>query len=117
MRPLSAKCILRSAVFDPLHGFAYLGQDSRPNQIVKIQVARDTPAVTRSTLLPGNLFQLSFTNTPGVPGAILATADLSTPLTNWPALGTPTETSPGQFQFTDPSPSTHTQRSYRIRTP
>ncbi|MEY2577182.1 MAG: hypothetical protein QOI49_6 [Verrucomicrobiota bacterium] len=29
----------RSAVFDPVHGYAYFGQDSRPNQIVKVQVA------------------------------------------------------------------------------
>ncbi len=29
----------RSAVFDPVRGFAYFGQDSRPNQIVKVQVA------------------------------------------------------------------------------
>jgi hypothetical protein len=29
----------RSAVFDPIHGYAYFGQDSRPNQVVKAQVA------------------------------------------------------------------------------
>lgn len=29
----------RSAVFDPVHGYAYFGQDSRPNQVVKVQVA------------------------------------------------------------------------------
>jgi hypothetical protein len=29
----------RSAVFDPIRGYAYFGQDSRPNQIVKVQVA------------------------------------------------------------------------------
>jgi hypothetical protein len=29
----------RSAVIDPVRGFAYYGQDSRPNQIVKVQVA------------------------------------------------------------------------------
>ena len=29
----------RSAVFDPVRGYAYFGQDSRPNQIVKVQVA------------------------------------------------------------------------------
>jgi hypothetical protein len=29
----------RSAVFDPIHGYAYFGQDSRPNQVVKVQVA------------------------------------------------------------------------------
>jgi hypothetical protein len=29
----------RSAVFDPVRGYTYFGQDSRPNQIVKVQVA------------------------------------------------------------------------------
>jgi len=29
----------RSAVFDPVRGYAYFGQDSRPNQVVKVQVA------------------------------------------------------------------------------
>jgi len=29
----------RSAVFDPVRGSAYFGQDSRPNQIVKVQLA------------------------------------------------------------------------------
>jgi len=28
----------RSAVYDPLRGFAYFGQDSRPNQVVKVQI-------------------------------------------------------------------------------
>jgi hypothetical protein len=31
--------LFRSAVFDPIHGYAYFGQDSRPNQVVKVQVA------------------------------------------------------------------------------
>jgi hypothetical protein len=29
----------RSSAFDPVRGYAYFGQDSRPNQIVKVQVA------------------------------------------------------------------------------
>jgi hypothetical protein len=29
----------RSAVFDPVRGYAYFGQDSRPNQVVKVQLA------------------------------------------------------------------------------
>ena len=31
----------RSAVFDALRGYAYLGQDSRPNQVVKVKLAKD----------------------------------------------------------------------------
>jgi len=29
----------RSAVFDPVRGYAYFGQDSRPNQVVKVRLA------------------------------------------------------------------------------
>jgi hypothetical protein len=108
---------LRSAVFDPLHGFAYIGQDSRPNQVVKIQVARDTPAVTSTVTLSGKQIQFAYSNTPGVPGTIVATTNLSLALTNWPTLGVATEISPGQFQFTDPQSTTNPQRFYRIRSP
>lgn len=35
--------LFRSAVFDPMRGLVYLGQDNRPNQVVKVQVARINP--------------------------------------------------------------------------
>ena len=108
---------LRSAVFDPVRGFAYLGQDSRPNQVVKIQVARDIPVITNAAPLPGGGFQFSYTNTPGVAGTVLSTTNLSLSLSNWNALGKATETSSGQFQFADPQATNNPQRSYRIRSP
>jgi hypothetical protein len=33
----------RTAVFDPVRGYAYFGQDSRPNQVVKVQLATHSP--------------------------------------------------------------------------
>lgn len=108
---------LRSAVFDPVRGYAYIGQDSRPNQVVKIQVARDTPVITSSARLPGNGFQFGYTNTPGVAGTVLATTNLSLPAVEWNALGASTEISSGQFQFTDPSATNYPQLFYQIRSP
>jgi hypothetical protein len=108
---------LRSAVFDPVRGFGYIGQDSRPNQIVKIQVARDTPVITSSALLPGNGFQFGYTNTPGVAGTVLAATNLSLPAGSWNALGAATEISSGQFQFTDPQATNGPKRFYIIRSP
>ena len=108
---------LRSAVFDPVRGFAYLGQDSRPNQVVKIQVARDTPVITNAAPLPGGGFQFTYTNTPGVAGTVLSTTNLSFSLSNWNALGLATETSSGQFQFADPQATNNPQRFYRISSP
>ena len=108
---------LRSAVFDPTHGFAYIGQDSRPNQVVKIQVARDTPVITSSGLLPGNMFQFGYTNTPGVAGTVMTATNLSLTLSNWNALGIATEVSSGQFQFADPQATNYPQRFYRVSVP
>lgn len=36
---------------------------------------------------------------------------------NWTVLGAMTETSPGQFQFTDSQATNHPQRFYRVRSP
>jgi hypothetical protein len=108
---------LRSAVFDPVRGFAYIGQDSRPNQIVKIQVARDTPVITTSAMLPGSTFQFGYTNTPGVAGTVLVATNLSLSVSNWNALGTAAEVSSGQFQFTDPQAMNNPKRFYRVRSP
>src|SRR5688572_21903782 len=40
----------------------------------------------------------------------------STAVTNWVALGSVTEVSPGQFQFTDRQTTNSHQRFYRVRT-
>jgi len=107
----------RSAVFDPVRGYAYLGQDSQPNQVVKIKLAQDTPIITSAARLPGGAFQFGVPFTPGVGGTALAATNPALPLTNWDALGPLTEVAPGQFQFTDPQAATSPQRFYRFRSP
>ena len=107
----------RSAVFDPVRGYAYLGQDSRPNQIVKIKLAKDTLAISQATKLPGGAFQFSFPFTPGATCTALATTNPAIPLGQWTELGSVPEVAAGQFQFTD-SPATNSpQRFYRLRAP
>jgi hypothetical protein len=73
--------------------------------------------ITHAVMLPGNTFQFSFTNTPGVAGTVLATTDLSLSVSNWSTLGTATEVSSGWFQFTDPQATNYPQRFYLIRSP
>lgn len=107
----------RSAVFDPVRGYAYLGQDSRPNQVVKIKLAKDTPVITSAAKLPGGAFQFAFTYTPGVACAALASTNPTLPLSNWSVLGGVTEAPAGQFQFTDPQAANLPQRYYRFRSP
>jgi hypothetical protein len=63
----------------------------------------------------GGTFQLNFTNTPGTTFTVLATTNLALAVTNWPSLGTATDSVPGQFQFTDVQATTNKVRFYRLR--
>ena len=94
----------------------HLGQDSRPNQVVKVKVAQIDPFMLTGvkTQTNGSL-QFAFTNIAGAMFSALATTNLALPLTNWTALGGVTEVSPGQFQFIDPQAISNTQRFYSIR--
>jgi hypothetical protein len=109
---------LRSAVFDPVRGYAYFGQDSRPNQVVKVQLAQIEPftLVGAQTRSDGS-FQFGFTNISGASFSVLAATNLMLPLSNWTVLGGFTESSPGQFQFSDTPATNREQRFYRARSP
>lgn len=63
----------------------------------------------------GANFALSFTSTPGTAYTLLATTNLLMSATNWSALGTITDSVPGQFQFTDTQATTNKIRFYRAR--
>ena len=61
--------------------------------------------------------KINFANTPGLSFSILATTNVALPASNWTWLGVVSETSPGQFQFTDPSATNTPKRFYRARWP
>jgi len=67
--------------------------------------------------LANGSFQFSFTNTTGTSFTALATTNPTSLSSNWTALGSPTEISPGQFQFTDSQTATNTKRFYRVTSP
>jgi hypothetical protein len=48
---------------------------------------------------------------------VLATTNMSSPLTNWTALSGVMEIAPGQFQFSDPQAANGGQRFYRLYAP
>jgi hypothetical protein len=73
------------------------------------------PPRLKGAALGNGSFQLNFTNTPGTVYTVLATTNLSQPVGNWPVLGTTTETSAGQFQFTDTQAAGQPARFYRVR--
>ena len=65
----------------------------------------------------GGAFQFAFTHPPGATCTVLASANPALPVANWSVLGTATETSSGQYQFTDLQATNSPQRFYRIRSP
>ena len=73
------------------------------------------PPRLKGGILSNGSFQLNFTNTPGTTYTILATTNLSLSVSNWTNLGTTTETSAGQFQFTDTQAADAPLRFYRVR--
>lgn len=72
--------------------------------------------IVRATADSGG-FHLSLTNVPGVHFTALASTNVATPLRNWTVLGAVTETSPGQYQFTDMQATNLPQRFYCVRSP
>jgi hypothetical protein len=70
-----------------------------------------------ATKLPNGSFQFFLTNTPGSTFTVLATTNVTLPLSNWTVLGAPVEAPPGVYQFTDPQAPNNPQRFYNIRAP
>ncbi len=72
------------------------------------------PMSSSLSVQSGNM-KLSIANAPGLTFTVLATADTALPMSSWTVLGTMTEVTPGQYQFTDPQPPTQQMRFYSIR--
>jgi len=88
------------------------------SSIVNISVPVPTEfKLTGATKSTNGPFSLTFTNSVGAIFGVLATTNLSLPQTNWTALGSVTEVSPGQFQFADTQATNNPQRFYEVRSP
>jgi alpha-tubulin suppressor-like RCC1 family protein len=66
---------------------------------------------------PSGGANINFTNTPGLSFSIVTATNVALPANEWTWLGVVNETSPGQFQFTDPLVTNTPQRFYRARCP
>src|ERR1035437_5441271 len=87
------------------------------SSIVNISIPVPVTTTLNSTALTNGQFHFGFTNNSGALFGVLATTNLSLPLTNWTKLGGVVEISPGQFQFTDPQATNGGQRFYNIFAP
>jgi hypothetical protein len=67
--------------------------------------------------LANGAFQFTFTNTPGTSFTVWGSTDATLPLTNWYVLGSVTETSAGQYQFTDVQATNQSRCFYRVLSP
>lgn len=78
------------------------------------------PTITSPVIAPDGTFSFTFTNTPGNTFTVLATTNISLPLTNWTVVGTVTDSPPGSgmYRFVDPGAGTNQdQRHYVVRLP
>jgi len=77
-----------------------------------------SPAGLTAQIILSNLAcAFSFTNAPGAPFTVLASTNLSLPLSNWLVLGRPVESPPGNYQFTHLTASNSSRFFYRLRSP
>jgi hypothetical protein len=91
-------------------GRIYVAND---NKVYAFTVPVPSIVLNNLTLLPNRTFQFGFTNTPGLGFIVYGTTNLTLPFANWTPLGFATETSPGQFQFSDTTTSNQ-ERFYRV---
>ena len=87
------------------------------SSVAVLTVALPSPIALSSATMSNGVFRFSFTNTPGANFTVLSTTNVSLPLSNWTALGSLAEISPGQFQFTHSKATTNQQRFYCVRAP
>jgi hypothetical protein len=96
------------------HGRIYVAND---NKVYAFTVPVAPIILTHPTLLPGGAFQFGFTNISGMSFTAYGTTNLVLAFTNWTRLGSVTEISSGQFQFTDSSGAGNQERFYRVTSP
>src|ERR1051326_4501814 len=75
------------------------------------------PNLISAMILNNGAFRFQFTNTDGATFTVLTATDPMLPLSNWTALGSPSNMAPGLFQFTAPPSPNDQQRYYRVRSP
>jgi hypothetical protein len=80
-----------------------------------VNITAAPPIELTGMMIVGGAFQFSFTNIPNSTFTVLASFDVSLPVTNWTALSGVTEPAPGQYRFSEAT--NNPRRFYRVRWP
>lgn len=97
-----------------VHGRIYAAND---NKVYAFTVPVAPIVLSQFALLPGDAFQLGFTNVPGLNFTAYGSTNLALAFTNWTRLGNVAEISSGRFQYTDYSGPENQERFYRVTSP
>jgi|GEM_PF-1073310 len=89
-------------------------QGRTPGDILSFATATPQFNLTNTVGTNGTL-RFNFVNISNGLFSIRGTTNISLPITNWPVVGSPTETAPGQYQFT--APTTNSALFYRLSSP
>jgi hypothetical protein len=84
---------------------------------VTAPVTPPPPVISSAAMLSNGAFQLTFTNTNNIAFSVLASTDISLPVTNWTLLGASTNLGGGLHGFTDAQATNHASRFYFLRFP
>ncbi len=75
------------------------------------------PQLRAALTSPGGNMRFTLSAAPGASFTLLSTTNLSLSMSNWTAIGTMAETSPGLYEFVEAQPPTEQQRYYGLRSP
>ncbi|MDB6059518.1 MAG: kelch motif-containing protein, partial [Verrucomicrobiales bacterium] len=102
--------------FPPGHALMTVFVNAIPSPSKMVEIRASFPMIRPMPVTNGQ-FQLGFTYTPRALPTVLATTNVSTPLTNWAVLPGVVETSPGEYQFSDTQAGSKPLRFYSLRLP
>jgi len=103
---------------NPYDSFSFICDDGTyTSAVAQVNVSINLPAVPQfagvSLISAGSQFSLNFFGSSNATYSVWASSDL----VNWVDLGTATEASPGQYQYTDTAVAGLPQRFYRLSAP
>jgi hypothetical protein len=80
-------------------------------------IAANPPLLMPPVAQAGGSVMFDFTNNPDAEFIVLASTNLALPMSQWNGLGLATQSSPGQYQFTDSDATNYPHRFYRVVSP